>query len=67
MTEADRNELYRLASKAKHALDCIFGCDGWQEALASHESGNVTHWMGPRLHDAAHAVEAMKSILGGER
>lgn len=44
MTDAQRFQ--RIAGE----VAAIFRCQGWQEALASDDPGNVTLWLGPRLY-----------------
>ena len=50
MTDAQRFQ--RIAGE----VAAIFRCQGWQEALASDDPGNVTLWLGPRLHAIADAA-----------
>jgi hypothetical protein len=40
-------------------VTAIHNCQGWQEALTSNDPGNVTVWLGPRLHQIQDEVKRL--------
>ena len=39
-------------------LEAILACTGWEAALSSGDSGNVTEWIGPRLYRTVDILKA---------